>query len=460
MSRHSRAAIAVMAITVVSYVGLGCPLRAQSADISLSKTDDVDPVAAGANLAYTLTVSNEGPDDALNVSWSDTLPPGTAFFSLASPAGWLCTTPPALLSCSIADLPPGSALFTLTVTVDPALADGTVLTNTATVSTTTPDPSPDDNQSSADTTVASSTVAVSVVKTDSPDPVAVGSMLTYTITATNGGQNSLAVAELSDTVPAGTTFVSFTAPAGWTCQSPPAGGTGTVDCFINSWPPGAAGFTLAVRVADLPANTQITNTVELVVEDSGRTTTFPASATTTVLAPALLTATKTVSGDFRQGHDIVYSIVLANAGPATQPDAPGDELVDVLPAALALTGATASSGVANADTATNTVTWNGSIPPDGSVTITAQATVAVGAAPGSTIANQAALAYDADGNGTNEASGVSDDPATAPTGDPTSFVVAAAPVAEIPALGRSGILALAWALALAGAWVLRAGRSA
>jgi uncharacterized repeat protein (TIGR01451 family) len=459
MSSCSVAALARAVIVAVALFGLESPLRAQSASLSLTKADEVDPVQAGANLAYTLTVSNEGPDDALDVSLSDLLPLGTSFVSMASPAGWTCSNPPGSVSCSVADLPPGSAVLTLTVTVDPALADGTVLTNIATVTTATSDPSPDDNEASAETTVASTTVAVSIAKSDSPDPVAVSGVLTYTITATNGGPNSLELAELGDPLPAGTTFVSLGAPAGWSCQTPPVAGTGTVDCTIGPWPPGAAVFTLAVAVAELPANTQITNNVALVVDDSGRTTTFPASATTAVLAPALLTATKTVSGDFRQGHDIAYSIVLSNAGPATQPDAPGDELVDVLPAALALTGASASSGVANADTATNVVTWNGAIPPDGSVTITVQATVSVGAAPGSTVANQATLAYDADGNGTNEASGASDDPATPPSNDPTSFVVGAAPIGEIPTLGRSGLLALAAALALAGAWLARGGRA-
>ena len=44
------------------------------------------------------------------------------------------------------------------------------------------------------------------------------------------------------------------------------------------------------------------------------------------------------------------------------------------------------------------------------MTITVTATIGAGVAVGSIISNQAALAYDADGNGTNEASALSDDP--------------------------------------------------
>ena len=52
-----------------------------------------NPVVAGQNLTYTITVTNNGPDAADAVSLSDTLPAGTTFVSLASPGGWSCTTP-------------------------------------------------------------------------------------------------------------------------------------------------------------------------------------------------------------------------------------------------------------------------------------------------------------------------------------------------------------------------------
>jgi len=52
---------------------------------------------------------------------------------------------------------------------------------------------------------------------------------------------------------------------------------------------------------------------------------------------------------------------------------------------------------------TNTVTWNGSIPRQRSVTITITATINGGNLL-QTITNQGTISYDADGNGTNEAS--------------------------------------------------------
>jgi hypothetical protein len=88
-----------------------------------------------------------------------------------------------------------------------------------------------------------------------------------------------------------------------------------------------------------------------------------------------------------------------------------------------LTSATATGGVATADPGTRTVTWNGALASGASVTITVNATVAAGATPGTIVSNQGTTHYDANGDGDNEASGVTDDPALPGAADPTSFTV-------------------------------------
>src|SRR5260370_42085999 len=69
---------------------------------------------------------------------------------------------------------------------------------------------------------------LSVTKVDTPDPVNTGSNLTYTITVSNNGPDAAANASWSDTLPAGTTFVSMPDVSGWSCTTPAAGHNGTV----------------------------------------------------------------------------------------------------------------------------------------------------------------------------------------------------------------------------------------
>ncbi len=48
---------------------------APEADLGLSITDSPDPVVAGNNVIYTVTVTNNGPDGATGVSLAASLPP-------------------------------------------------------------------------------------------------------------------------------------------------------------------------------------------------------------------------------------------------------------------------------------------------------------------------------------------------------------------------------------------------
>ena len=67
---------------------------------------------------------------------------------------------------------------------------------------------------------------LSLTKGDDPDPVTAGQNLIYTIEVTNNGPDTATGASLTDTLPAGVTFVSANASQG-TCNE--AGGTVTCD---------------------------------------------------------------------------------------------------------------------------------------------------------------------------------------------------------------------------------------
>jgi len=144
---------------------------------------------------------------------------------------------------------------------------------------------------------------------------------------------------------------------------------------------------------------------------------------------------------------LTYTITLTNTGNAATTDNPGNEMTDVLPSTLGLQSATATAGIATATVATNTVTWNGAIAAGGSVTITIQAWILPTAA-NLAVSNQATFAYDADLNGTNETTGLSDDPRVAGSANATVFLAEALPM--VPTVNDSMLLLIALALGLFG----------
>ncbi|MEA2411271.1 MAG: large repetitive protein [Thermoleophilaceae bacterium] len=76
-----------------------------------------------------------------------------------------------------------------------------------------------------------------------------GDDVTYTITAENIGDGDASTVDLSDTLPAHTTFQSLSAPAGWVATTPAVGAAGTVSAHVSTLAAGTrATFTLVVRV--------------------------------------------------------------------------------------------------------------------------------------------------------------------------------------------------------------------
>jgi uncharacterized repeat protein (TIGR01451 family) len=312
------------------------------ADLSVTKTDSPDPVIAGdpGNLTYTITVSTAGLSDAHAVQLTDALPAGTTFVSATAPVGWAVTPPPAgangTFAATIADLAAsaGPQVFTVTVHVDPSVLDAAVLSNTATVSS--PDDTTPANNSATTTTTVNAAADLTVTKADSPDPVIAGTDLTYTITVANNGPSDAQTVDLIDMLPAGTTLVSFTLPAGWTDTSTP----GTASATIATLAPGAGPqtFTLVVHVApSVPNNTPLSN---IATVTSATTEANPgdeiATATTTVNVAADLSVTKTDSPDPATAGDpgnLTYTITVANNGPS---DAQTVSLSDLLPTGTTL----------------------------------------------------------------------------------------------------------------------------
>ena len=213
-------------------------LHAQ-ADLAVIQTV-VPVVSPNRNLTYTIQVVNNGPGSALDVSLRDTLPAGTTFVSFTAPAGWNPTTPVvgsnSPILATIPTLPSGAIqAFTLVVNVG-SVPIGPP-TNRVSISSSTPDPNLTNNLFVAFTTVVGilPPLDLAVIKrgflTLNVDGNAV-----YTIQVVNNGLSPQTSVSLADILPSGTTFLSLTAPIGWTVTTPPVGSNGIIPFSAKGTP--------------------------------------------------------------------------------------------------------------------------------------------------------------------------------------------------------------------------------
>ncbi len=134
----------------------------QTADLSITKTDSPDPVAAGGDLTYTLAVTNQGSSEAANITVSDPLPGQVSFVSATASSGTF-TQGNGIVTWTIPKLALGAtATLAIVARVSPNAPAGVLLTNTATVSTAN-DPNPGNNTATTTTTVLQNTRTALVI---------------------------------------------------------------------------------------------------------------------------------------------------------------------------------------------------------------------------------------------------------------------------------------------------------
>jgi uncharacterized repeat protein (TIGR01451 family) len=207
-----------------------------AADLQVTISDSPDPVAPGAALTYTGTVTNAGLSPVTTTDGGALkipIPPNTTFNSITMP-GWTCAVASGVATCTPnATFAKGAtASYTLGVTVGAATAAGTVIQATASVSCNFEDPSPSNNFASTTTLVVSATQVDLAVTNTVPAVVVQGSAFTFTQTVRNSGPASAANPTFTTQVPAGSTFSSITTPsAGWTCVGPTSG---SITCTRNT----------------------------------------------------------------------------------------------------------------------------------------------------------------------------------------------------------------------------------
>ncbi|MGH8557357.1 MAG: choice-of-anchor P family protein [Methylococcales bacterium] len=162
----------------------------------------------------------------------------------------------------------------------------------------------------SEASVNCNTADLSIIKMDSPDPVVVGSPLTYTVQVTNNGPGLANEVTLQDTLPAGVTVNSITPSGAGSCTpigvnpincvwpSIPAGGVETVTVVVT---PNVIGMIINTAVTrtddfdnDPSDNTAMTTTTVIAPPATTTTTTLPPTTTTTTTLPPGATTTTTL----------------------------------------------------------------------------------------------------------------------------------------------------------------------
>jgi large repetitive protein len=317
-------------------------LVVSNVDIAVTKTGPPS-VNAGSNASYVITITNNGPDTASNVSLTDELPPGTTFVSLnhdsgTNPSG--CGTPTVgeggTVLCTWVSLASGAtSQFTLVINSGSAPS----IANTASGLTDSFDTNPSNDSATANTTVTQS--ADLAVTKSGPGTVTAGTDVTYTLTITNNGPSIATSVSLSDTLPAGLTFVSVNQTSGPTfgCSGGP-----TTTCTIASLASGAtATFDLVAHVSSATAGgASVANTATGTTSTTDPTPGNNSSTSTaTAAASADVSVTKNGPAAVAPGSDITYAVTVANAGPS---DAANVQLIDNVPAGTTFVSANQTSG--------------------------------------------------------------------------------------------------------------------
>lgn len=338
-------------------------------DLRVEKVDDPDPVVAGENLTYTITVTNDGPSNATGVTLTDTLPAGLTYISAVPEQG----TCDASVSCALGDMAVGSSVdVVIMVTVQSSVAPNSIIENTAVATGTESDPDQQNNTDTENTTVAG-VADLAITKTDNITTAIPGEENTYTIVITNNGPSDVVDAKVSDT------FTSSFEDPEWTCVSSGGSsctglGSGEINDTVSILSGGTLTYYASGKISS-GATGALTNTATVTTpEDVTDPDEQNNSATdeTTLVPSADIQVSKVDSPDpVTAGSMLSYTVAVTNDGPS---DAQSVTVTDSLPAEVAYLSATPTQGSCNQSN--GTVTCNvGTITSGDTVNIAINVTV-------------------------------------------------------------------------------------
>ena len=329
--------------TVTSTVN--CPV--QNADLEISKMGR-DRIPRGETLLYTLQVFNHGPDTAADVIYTDAIPAGLIFN--ASQSDNICQQVGSDVVCTGPTLTSG-LLQSITIAFDigSSVACGSIITNTAAVSSITQDPNVNNNTSHIQTIVECPTDQVFIEKTGSSSVVR-GDKITYGITVTNSGAFTVQNASIFDPVPPNTTYVP--AESSPDCSFVPTANPPVIFCSPTNLAPGQQRtVTLVFQVESTAQCNGVISNIADVWSDNANPNWSNEILTQIHCPVATFNIEKTDNrSTVSPGETLSYQVSVTNT---SNVNATNVQVIDTLPANVTFVAAS-DSGTFNG----SNVTWN------------------------------------------------------------------------------------------------------
>ncbi|MEM9366376.1 MAG: DUF11 domain-containing protein [Planctomycetota bacterium] len=324
-------------------------VETQTIDLSIQKTASTLTPNTGETVTFTVTVQNNGPDDATNVQIRDVLPTGLSLSNSSTTAG---TYSPGTGLWQIDRVAVGSSVIP-TLTINAVVDTRTAVTNVAEViaadqrdSDSIPDNGSTIEDDRSAVTIDPPSIDLQLAKSVTPLRPATDDEIAFQLVLQNTGPDTATGIVISDVLPPGLAFVDASATLGsyssatgrWTVASLPSNQSATLT--LNT--------RLAASRGDLLAS--ITNTAEVIfanqfdidsTPDNGLDEDDRSSATVTP-ARADLSLQKTVNDPNPDvGESVTFTVAVRNDGPDV---ADGIIIADPLPAGSQLVRVDAEQG--------------------------------------------------------------------------------------------------------------------
>ena len=173
-----------------------------------------------------------------------------------------------------------------------------------------------------------------------PDPVPAGGIATITMTVQNNGTGAASNVVLTDTIPAGSTFVDMSASDGGTCTA-----SAPYHCDWASIPfPGSRTVTLRVRLPSAQVWTNAATVTSSTADPNQGNNSLSRTITVQQAADLAVTATSSAGGTIAAGTPYTYTLNVANNGPDPLPAGQSPTVTFNVPSGSSITSRPGGTG--------------------------------------------------------------------------------------------------------------------